>query len=311
MKKAGLLVIMTLIFAQLCTIEMKAEIQEPEGKSKKDDNSREVVIGRDFMKFTDNDTSVNIRVKDRGISILESLEGNREVKFEKYPQDSWNDQDNQRQERRRNRFRGNWSGIEFGYNNYTASGADINIPDAINYMTLHSGKSHNFNFNFAQLNLGLTRHIGFVTGLGLNWNNYRFDANNNIVKGATGIIEELNPGAPLEKSKLTTLYLDLPFMLEFQLPVGSNHLNIAAGPIGAVKVASHSKMVFEESGQKVKSNSDFSLNMLRYGGTARVGFANFQIYGTYYKTPLFRTGKGPAGYNLYPFEIGVALTFND
>jgi hypothetical protein len=27
-------------------------------------------------------------------------------------------------------------------------------------------------------------------------------------------------------------------------------------------------------------------------------------------TPLFKKGKGPGGHALYPFEIGLALTFN-
>ncbi|MEI8226032.1 MAG: outer membrane beta-barrel protein, partial [Bacteroidota bacterium] len=145
---------------------------------------------------------------------------------------------------------------------------------------------------------------------GLNMNNYKFDGNNNILKGTNGIIEELNPGTSLKKSKLATVYLNLPFMLEIQIPVDNNHLNIAAGPIGAVKIGSHTKMVYQD-GQKVKINGDFSLNMLRYGTTARIGYENFQLYGTYYITPLFRTGKGPEGNDLYPFEIGVAFTFND
>jgi hypothetical protein len=69
-------------------------------------------------------------------------------------------------------------------------------------------------------------------------------------------------------------------------------------------------MVYED-GDKVKSNGDFSLNLLRYGPTARVGFENCQIYATYYMTPLFKAGKGPGGYDLNPFEIGFAFTFND
>ena len=44
---------------------------------------------------------------------------------------------------------------------------------------------------------------------------------------------------------------------------------------------------------------------------SRVGYGNIQLYGTYYVTPLFRTGKGPGGNDLYPFEIGVAFSFND
>ena len=95
-----------------------------------------------------------------------------------------------------------------------------------------------------------------------------------------------------------------------QLPIRSNNLSIAAGPIAAIKLSSHTKMVFEND-EKVKSNGDFSLNMLRYGATARVGYGNFMLYGTYYKTPLFQTGKGPEGVDLYPFEIGIALTFQD
>lgn len=202
------------------------------------------------------------------------------------------------------------SGVEFGFNNYVTSDRSLVLPADIEYMTLHSSKSSNFNINFSQLSLGLTRHIGFVTGIGFNWNNYRFDGNNNIIKGTNGIVEKLDPLANLDKSKLATVYLDLPFMLEIQIPVDNNHINIAAGPIVAVKIGSHSKMVFQD-GQKVKANGDFSLNMLRYGATVRAGYGNFQIYGTYYMTPLFQTGKGPGGNDLYPFEIGIAFTFND
>jgi hypothetical protein len=161
------------------------------------------------------------------------------------------------------------------------------------------------------LSLGFTRNIGIVTGLGVNWNNYRFDANNNIVKTATGIIEEFDPGVPLEKSKLTTVYLQLPVLLEIHLPFDSHKLHLAAGPIGAIKVGSHTKTIYQDSGKKIKTDGDFSLNMLRYGATACIGYQNFQIYGTYYKTPLFKTGKGPGGYDLYPFEIGFSFTFND
>ena len=157
-------------------------------------------------------------------------------------------------------------------------------------MTLHSGKSSNFNINFTQLSIGLSRHIGFVTGLGLNWNNYRFDGNNNIIKGDNNIIEELDPGSNLKKSKLATLFLHCSVYVEIQLPVHHNNLSLAAGPIGAVKLGSHTKMVLED-GHNVKSYGDFSLNMLRYGATARVGYGNFQLYGTYYKTPLFQYRK--------------------
>ncbi len=308
-----MIILLTAIIMQGFSRKVSAEVQSEKKQTTnvtKDENTK-VIIGRDLLSVEENDSALKVRIGNRGLNILESLEGPK-FNFEKYPEnDEWkqDDQENERA-RRRSRFRGHWSGIEFGFNNYVTSDKSMALPADIEYMNLHSGKSSNFNINFSQLSLGLTRHIGFVTGLGLNWNNYRFDGNNNILKDANGVIAELDPGANLEKSKLTTLYLTLPFMLEMQLPVDNHHLNIAAGPIGAVKLGSHTKMVYQD-GEKVKSNGDFSLNMLRYGATARLGYQNFQLYGTYYMTPLFRAGKGPGGYNLYPFEIGVAFTFND
>lgn len=333
MKKFGIIISLTAIIMNGYSLTVSAKFQNNESSDSliNQGENTKVSIGRDVVSVEKNDSALNLKVGNRGLRILESLEGPR-LSFKKYADNNDMDQEdyenddpkrkvycpginigedyNDEHGVKRNRFRGHWSGIEFGLNNYATASRSLVLPDDIDYMTLHSGKSSSFNLNFSQLSLGISRHIGFVSGLGLNWNNYRFDGNNNIIKGNNGVIEELDPGANLEKSKLTTLFMTLPFMLEVQIPANHNNLSLAAGLIGAVKLGSHTKMVFE-TGDKVKSNGDFSLNMLRYGATAHVGYGNFQVYGTYYMTPLFRTGKGPSGNDLYPFEIGIALSFND
>jgi hypothetical protein len=284
--------------------------EKQETNARTDKNSK-VIIGADLLSIEGSDSSLNLRVGNRGLSLLESLEGPK-INFEKYPRgDKWaeNDKEDGRN-KRKDRFRGHWTGIELGFNNYLTSGKSMVMPADIEYMTLNSSNSVNFNLNFSQLNIRLLRHFGIVTGLGLNFNNYKFDGDNNVQKGTNNRIEILDPATQLEKSKLATVFLDLPILLELQIPVNNSHLNFAAGPIGAVKIGSHTKMVYQD-GPKVKAYGDFSLNMLRYGATARAGFGNFQLYGTYYKTPLFQSGKGPAGYDLYPFEVGFALTFNN
>lgn len=157
------------------------------------------------------------------------------------------------------------------------------------------------------------RFKGHWAGVGLNWNNYVFSGNNNIQVGDNGVIEELIPveTVPLKKSKFTTLYLNIPAILELQLPTGEGHcLNIGAGVIGGIKLGSHTKMIFED-GRKFKSNRDLNMNILRGGVTGRIGYENFMIYGTYYLTPWFQEGKGPGYCALEPFEIGLAFTFND
>jgi len=333
MKKFGIIILLTIIIMNGYSLTVSAKFQNNEISDSliNQNENTKVSIGRDVVSVEKDDSALNLKVGNRGLRILESLEGPR-LSFKKYEDNDEIDQEDYENDHpgkkgywsgnnieedydddrriKRNRFRGHWSGIEVGLNNYATSAKSLVLPDDIDYMTLHSGKSSSFNLNFSQLSLGLSRHFGFVTGLGLNWNNYRFDGNNNIIKGNNGVIEELDPGDILEKSKLATLFITLPFMLEVQIPANHNNLSLAAGLIGAVKIGSHTKMVFE-NGDKVRSNGDFSLNMLRYGATAYVGYGNFQVYGTYYMTPLFRTGKGPAGNDLYPFEIGIALTFND
>jgi len=220
------------------------------------------------------------------------------------------DQKDESGAKKRSRFKGHWGGLEIGLNNYVNGNYDLKLPDEINYMSLHSAKSRNINLNFGQLSIGLGRHIGFVTGLGIGWNNYMFDGENNVEKGPTGEIEILDPGATLKKSKLSTFHLKVPLLLEFQIPTDHHRLNISAGPIGAVKLGSYSVMVFEND-DKVKSNDDFNLNILRYGATARIGYENFNVYGTYYFTPLFETNMGPGGIDLFPFEIGIAFTIDN
>jgi hypothetical protein len=317
MKKTGIIILLTALLTQGFSQETSAEKKEPaRQKAVRDSNEvTRVILGNDRVIVEDNDEAVRVKVGNRGVVILESLEeGESKIQFEKYNRDDndsffeyCEEDDEKDRAERRSRFKGHWASFEAGINNYLTSDNSLVLPEEIDYMTLHSSKSWNFNFNFSQMSLGFTRHFGIVTGLGLNWNNYRFDGNNNIQKGAGGVIEMYDPGEILKKSKFSTVYLNLPFLLEIQIPADYHTLNLAVGPVGAVKLYSNSKMVFD-NGDKISSDGDLSLNIFRYGATARFGFQNFHIYGTYYLTPLFKSGKSPGGVDLYPFEIGLAFT---
>ncbi len=226
-------------------------------------------------------------------------------------QDDENDVKKDRKRSRR-RFTPHWSGFEIGINNYMTADYSISLPASDNYMDLNTGKSFNVNFNCAQLGIGLTRRIGFVTGVGFEINNYHFDGNNNIRKdefGVVGIYDATADGIVLDKSKFTTFYFTVPLLLEIQVPVTRYRtINIAGGVIGGAKLASCTKMKYYNNGKKkIKEKDDYSLNVLRYGPTVRVGYESFQLFATYYINGLFKEGKGP---ELYPFQVGVAFTFD-
>lgn len=211
--------------------------------------------------------------------------------------------------KRKSRFKGHWGGIEIGLNNYAVADYELTLPTEINYMELHSAKSRNVNLNFGQLSIALARHAGFVTGIGLGWNNYMFSGDNNIEKIPSGRVDILDPGAALRRSKFSTFFLKIPLLFEVQIPTDHQRLNISAGPVGAVKLGSYSVMQFENK-DKIKSDDDLNLNIFRYGATARIGYENFNIYGTYYFTPLFKANLGPGGIDLYPFEVGIAFSID-
>jgi hypothetical protein len=181
-----------------------------------------------------------------------------------------------------------------------------------NYFDLNTSKSWVWSFLFPNVNIGLTRHLGFVSALGFNFSTYRFDGNNTIVKDDYGVIGPLYPdsGIVFTKSKLETAYLTLPLLLEAQIPLSGHDktINIGAGVIGALKLCSKTKVTYDDGDKsKAKSKDDFSMNVLRWGATARIGYEHFQVYGTTYFTQLFEEGKGP---ELYPYEVGIAFTFN-
>jgi hypothetical protein len=331
MKKILLLVLAAAVTGQSFALQSR-EITVVENKqaglSDSSDNVT-IIIGNEFFRFDGNDSLVVIRMGDRGLNIQNTPDG-RKVDVEKYESET---SELEKYDRERNRhkdsewkqdqyeqenyhggrlFRGHWAGIEAGFNNYLYA-ESITLPDQISYMSLNASNSNCFNLNFSQVNIGFSRHTGLVSGIGVNWNTYRFEGFNSITVGTDGLVNEVIPDnpVPVKKSKFNTLYLNVPLMFEVQIPAGySSKLNIAAGVIGGVKLNAWTKLVYED-GEKVRTNGDYNLNLLRGGVTARIGYENFMLYGTYYLSSWFQDLKGPGGYNLEPFEIGLAFTFND
>ena len=258
-------------------------------------------IGNDVVVIEDTGNETIIKLGHRGARINDEDD---ETDAEEFP-------DNSRMSHRSSSFKGHLGGLELGYNNYLTAFRTTSLEPENSFLNLNSTKSKAFNIISPGVNLGITRRFGMVTALGINFNNYRFDRNNSISVDAEGvIIPEYPLTADYEKSKLATVYAVLPVILEAQIPVShGSAINIGAGVVGAVKLGSHTRVVYYDDGkQKVKNRDDFSLNLLRYGVTARLGYEMIQLYGTCYLSPMFEKGKAP---ELYPFEVGIALTFND
>lgn len=223
------------------------------------------------------------------------------------PESDWN--------RNRKRFRGHWVGMGGGFSFYTIDDGSSSAID-VSYMTLNTNKSFSYQLNFVQTSIGLSRYFGFVSGLGLDWLNYRFEGNNSIQKNIDGpvsayyLYDEDNNILDVKKSTFNVAYLTLPILAEVHF---SNNWYLAGGPIGAMKIGSWTKMVLE-NGEKYRNESDFDLNMFMLGATLRVSYEYIQLYATSYYTPfctspLFKSTETPGGHKFYPIEIGLNIMF--
>lgn len=271
-----------------------------------DNQGTDISVGKKgFIKYNDKDDTIKVKIGKKGIKIIDNEDG---TSIDIIDLDEIEDEKDFNYKRK---FKGHWRGFELGLNNYFTDDFSTSLPPLYEFMDLNTGKSLNVNINFLQYSIGLvSNNIGLVTGLGMDINNYRFDKDNSIIENDNGEIVEYDYDFPLEKSKLVTTYLTAPLLMEFQIPTGRGKkmLFISGGVIGGLKIGSHTKVVYRESGnrQKDKIRDDFNLSPFRYGVTARLGFRALKIYANYYLNPLFEEEKVP---EFYPFSIGLAFYF--
>lgn len=204
------------------------------------------------------------------------------------------------------KFDGHWAGFELGVNGFLNKDMAIDYPAGYSFMDLNYAKSIAVNINFFEQNINLIgQKLGLVTGMGISWNNYRFDKNVVLThEGEFDGFNDLDPTRNYEKSKLVVSYLRVPLMLEYQTngKMKANSFHVSGGVVGAVRIGSHSKIIY--NGNKSKDRSDFYINPFKVDAIAKIGWGIINLYGTYSLTEMFRQNKGPVA---YPFEIGITL----
>ena len=256
-------------------------------------SSEKVIPADTITKPANKDTTI-VRIGKKDVKVIDH-DGGTEIIWGK----------NKHRKDRSGRFDGHWEGIEFGFNSFAKTDYSMYSPAYNNFMSLNQGKSLEFNLNFYELNIGLSKnYVGLVSGMGLSFNNYRFENPYTLQQGQNMTLPVLLEENNLSKTKLALSYLNVPLLLEFQIPVNHNEgrLFINGGIIGGVKIGSHTKVKYGE--KKDKDRSGFNINSFNYAATARIGYKDICLFAKYNLTPLFENGKGP---ELTPFTIGISF----
>jgi hypothetical protein len=209
-------------------------------------------------------------------------------------------------------FEGHWAGVEFGINGFLNPDYSMYSTADKNFLKNDLLRSNVLNLNILQYSMGLqkTRNtLGLLTGVGLSLQSYHLDNNTTIS------IDETRKVYPSklyfdsnQKSKLSSLSVDVPLLIELQIPVQhyANRLYFSAGVTGSKRLESHTKVKYRRDGkrEKLKSPGDYSIHDYKISGTIRVGYRWINLFATYDIVPLFEDRRGPI---LHPFAAGIRL----
>ena len=212
----------------------------------------------------------------------------------------------------REKFKGHLAGVDLGFNGYMASGFTTSLPPEDRFMDLNFSKSMSLSLNFLQYSIPFQRNrntIGAVIGAGWTFNNYRTDSKYIIELDDDGnTIGRPEEDRTVTKNKLTTSFINIPLLFEFQIPTNNDRQRffISAGGYTGFLVKAHTKVVYDDSGTKTKQKYKGNLNVspVQYGAMVRLGYSWIKLYATYNFSTLYMKDKGP---ELYPYSIGLTL----
>lgn len=177
-------------------------------------------------------------------------------------------------------------------------------PDSIKMKGLSRGFSGYLCYDFPIKK----SNFSFAAGIGIAVSNIYLDNQQvmNTEKDSTRVRfvpETVN----YKRYKQTITYLEAPFELRFfgNKENRNSGFKAAIGMKVGTLLGAHVKG--REDGTKVnyKSNSRKYLETWRFAATARLGYGNFSLVGTYNLTNLYKSGEGP---EVTPYSIGLCIT---
>ncbi len=190
--------------------------------------------------------------------------------------------------------------LQFNYSNWASKPADV------------KPKGFGYGFNgFLCYDFPIKHtNLSFAAGLGVKvtsiYMNQQYLKNSDTATGAIAKFVDTNA---YKRYKFVTTYLTAPFELRYF----GNKNNRNAGFKAAIGVqvgtllGAHTKGVRTVSGVTIrdKENSSRYVSPWDFAGTARIGYGNFTLFGSYNITTVFKENQGPP---ITPFALGICLT---
>jgi hypothetical protein len=187
------------------------------------------------------------------------------------------------------------------------------VPDSINTSGIPRTANVYFLFDFP---FKTNPHWSAAIGAGVGTDHMYFDKTNVGIKDATPklVFRNLADTNSFKKYKLATTYLEAPVELRFSSNPDNSKKSFKAAigvKAGVLLSAAVKGRTLENKGGstinnytlKEKSKNFFNKN--RMAATARIGYGNLTLFGSYQITTLFKEGLAP---DIRPLSVGITLS---
>lgn len=201
-----------------------------------------------------------------------------------------------------------WAGFDFGVNGYLNTDNTTKMPAGYEFLEVNYRRSFSYALNLFEKDIPIVSdYFKLATGLGIEWNNYIFMNNIRLTSDSAKIYGYTDSFVKFDKSKLGLTYINLPILFQINTnadPKKAFHLSF--GLIVSYNIRAKTKLVYDihDKTNKDRVLGDYHVNPIRYGLTARVGYANFKVFANYNLNSLFVKDEGP---DLYPFTVGICI----
>lgn len=196
--------------------------------------------------------------------------------------------------------------VQFGYTHWETT------PDTTRLMPEKKPFAYTFNAYLCYDFPIKKTKLSFAAGLGINTsvtylNKQRISVTDVDTNGmdASFVPDTTN----YKRYKFNTAYLQAPFELRYYGNTNNRNkgFKAAIGMQVGTLLGGHTKMLRGVEGNNIKDKQNFKryLSPWNFAATARVGWGNFSVFGSYNITPVFKDNAGPI---ITPITMGICLS---